>query len=150
VTTPVHLTATGAYDPPPGDGKERNDLLHAATDGNPATAWQTERYTTADFGNLKDGVGLVLSAGSSPVQLKSLTLQSPTPGFEAVIKAGTGDSPWEIVSSPQTVGQSTTFSLDVPSPRRLYLIWITKLVRFDTGDASKPFGARISEVTAGR
>jgi hypothetical protein len=27
------------------------------------------------------------------------------------------------------------------------MVWITNLVRFDTGDPTKPFGARISEVT---
>jgi hypothetical protein len=149
-TTPVHLAAFGAYDPPPGDGVERNDLLQNATDGDPATAWQTERYTTADFGNLKDGVGLVLSAGTTPVQLKSLTVHTPTPGFEAVIKASNGDGPWEVVSSPQAVHDGTTFSLDVPGQRSRYMIWITKLVQFDTGDPGKPYGAQISEVTAGR
>ena len=52
------------------------------------------------------------------------------------------------VSSDQTVGDRTTFTLHVPSDQRYYLIWITQLAQFDTGDASKPFAVRISEVTA--
>jgi serine/threonine-protein kinase len=147
--TPVRLTATNAYDPPPGDGREGDSSVPDATDGSTATAWETERYTTAAFGNLKQGVGLVLDAGS-PVRLESLTIQSPTPGFRAVIKAGSSaQGPFPaVVSSDQTVGDRTTFTLHVPSDQRYYLIWITQLAQFDTGDASKPFAVRISEVTA--
>jgi serine/threonine protein kinase len=144
----VQLTATTAYDPPPGDGVERNDLLHLATDGSTDTSWQTEHYTTAAFGNLKEGVGIVLSTGTESAKLTSLTVQSPTPGFTAVVEAAPEDGSWAVVSSSQTVGTKTTFKLDVPAPRRLYMVWITNLVRFDTGDPTKPYGARISEVTA--
>jgi serine/threonine protein kinase len=144
----VHLRATNAYDPPPGDGREGDNSLANATDGSTATSWETERYTTASFGNLKQGVGLVLDAGK-PVRLGSLTIQSPTPGFTAEIK--TGSSPQgpfpNVVSSPETVGDRTTFTLHVPSGHRYYLIWITKLAQFDTADASKPFAAKISEAT---
>ena len=145
----AHLTAVGAYDPPPGDGVERNDLIPDATDGNPSSFWQTERYTTAAFGNLKQGVGLVLDAGKS-VKLGSLTVKSPTPGFSAVIKAGDSSSgPFDAVSSDQTVGGKTTFTLHGQNAHRYYLIWITQLARFNTGDPSKQFGAQITEVTAG-
>jgi len=145
----AHLKAVAAYDPPPGDGVERNDLIPDATDGNPSTYWQTEHYTTAAFGNLKQGVGLVLDAGKS-VRLGNVTIKSPTSGFSAEIKAGTSSSgPFDVVSDQRDVGETTTFTLHVPDGRRYYLIWITKLAQFDTGDASKPFGARISEVTAG-
>jgi len=145
----AHLKAVAAYDPPPGDGQEMNTQIPAATDGNPSTYWQTERYTTAAFGNLKQGVGLVLDAGKS-VRLGSLTIKTPVPGFSAEIKAGSSQSGrFDVVSSDQTVGGATTFTLNVPEARRYYVIWITKLVQTDTGDPSKPFAARIAEVTAG-
>jgi eukaryotic-like serine/threonine-protein kinase len=145
--TAVHLDASRAYDPQ-GDNRERDDLVSRATDGSATTFWQTEHYTTAQFGNLKQGVGLVLDAGSTPVRLQTLTIQTPTPGFVAEIEAASQDGPFAPVSSPQSVGTSTTFKLHVPAARRLYMIWITRLTRFDTGDASKPFGARIAEVSA--
>ena len=129
---------------------ERNDLVHLATDGSTATFWQTEHYTTAAFGNLKRGVGIVVSTGTEPVKLRSLTIQTPTPGFTAEVEAAPLDGPYEVVSSPQTVGEKTTFTLHVAEPRRLYMVWITNLVQFDTGDPSKPFGARISEVDGSR
>jgi len=144
----VRLRAVSAYDPPPGDGVERNDLVGNATDGSTSTAWQTERYTTAAFGNLKPGVGLVLDAGS-PVQLSSLTVTSGTSGFVALIKAGgSREGPFAPVSSEQTAGEKTTFTLHVPEKERYYVVWITQLVRSDTGDPSKPYIAQIAEVTA--
>jgi hypothetical protein len=48
------------------------------------------------------------------------------------------------------VNGSTTFSLNVTTARRYYVVWITQLVHFDTGDPTKPYGAEIAEVTAGR
>jgi serine/threonine-protein kinase len=144
----VHLTATTAYDPSPGDGVERNDLLHLATDGSTATSWQTEHYTTAAFGNLKRGVGIVLSTGPEGVKLRSLTIETPTPGFKAEIEAGDSEQgPFDVVSSEQTVGSKTTFTLNVPEARRFYVVWITQLVYFDTGDPRNHYGARISEIT---
>ena len=144
----VPLHAVTAFDPPPGDGTERDDLVRNATDGSTSTYWQTERYTTAQFGNLKRGVGLVLDAGR-PVQLGSLAVISGTTGFVAVIKAGSSpDGPFTPVSSEQTAGSKTTFTLHVPRQERYYEIWITELVRSDTGDPTKPFVAQIAEVSA--
>ena len=138
---PVHLSAVAAYDPPPGDGEEHNDRLPLATDGNQSTFWETDHYRSASFGNLKDGVGLVLDAGGAK-RLAKLTVLTTTPGFTAVVKAGSSESgPFEPVSSSQTVdGSTTTFSLRVDPARRYYMLWITHL-----GSALR---AEIDEVTA--
>ncbi len=48
---------------PAGDGSEHSYSAPRATDGNPATYWDTERYDTPLFGKLKSGLGLVLDAG---------------------------------------------------------------------------------------
>ncbi len=137
---PVRLVATTSYDPH-GDGHERDDLVAAATDGDRSTSWQTEHYTTAAFGNLKDGVGIVFDARRSAA-LKALTVVSDTPGFTAEVKAGSSASgPFETVSGRQTVGSRTSFAIEEPGPRRYYLLWITSLVSgIDRAD--------VSEVTA--
>jgi eukaryotic-like serine/threonine-protein kinase len=123
---PIHLVASNAYDPE-GDGQENDQLVVNATDGDPATAWHTEHYNTAEFGNLKSGVGLVLDAGT-PVKPSSLTIQSDMPGFTADIKAGASpDGPFDTVSSAMEVGSRTTFELSVDPARRYFLIWITRL-----------------------
>jgi serine/threonine-protein kinase len=134
----VHLHGVGDYDPQ-GNGGEHSETAPLATDGNAATVWTTELYGNQDFGGLKDGVGLVLDAGSS-VKLAQVTVNTPTPGFTAEIQVGHSQSgPFAVDSSSQTVDAKTVFTLNGKSGR-YYVVWITRL----------PPGnrAEISEVTA--
>ena len=134
----VQLSGVTDYDPQ-GDGSEYSSTAPAATDGSASTSWRTEHYNSQDFGGLKDGLGLVLNAGSS-VKLAQLTVSTPTPGFTAEIQVGDSQSgPFTADSSSQTVGATTTFTLDGKSGQ-YYVVWITQL----------PPGLRaeISEVTA--
>jgi putative peptidoglycan lipid II flippase len=136
----VQLAASNAYDPN-GDGREHDEEVANATDGNPQTFWETERYDNVDFGNLKDGVGIVFDAGR-PVKLRSLTVVSDTPGYVAKVEAGaSSDGPFASVSPSQTVGARTTFALSVDPARRYYLLWITRL-------ASGYPRSHVNEVTA--
>jgi serine/threonine-protein kinase len=123
VSRPVPLAAVATYDPPPGDGHEHDETLRAATDGNPHTSWTTEHY---DSGLQKPGVGLVLDARRS-IRVKTLTLVTDTPGFEAIVKAGPSSSgPFTAKSARRTVGRTTTFHLHGDA-ERYYLIWIVDL-----------------------
>jgi eukaryotic-like serine/threonine-protein kinase len=124
---PIHLLASNAYDPPPGDGQEHDELVPNATDGNTSTAWETEHYSTDTFGGLKSGVGLVLDAGL-PVKPKTITVVSDTPGFTAKIEAGaSSNGPFDTVSPDKEVGSRTSFDLTVDPARRYFLVWITRL-----------------------
>jgi hypothetical protein len=135
-----------AYNPPPGDGTQNDASLHFATDGNPATFWSTEWYATQEFGGLKHGVGMVVDAGR-PLRLGSLTIVTDTPGYRAVIKAGSSEGgPFRVVSADLTVEARTTFPLRVGVAARFYLIWIT-LLPPGTGPH---FQANVNEVTAVR
>ena len=132
------LSATGAYDPY-GTGGENDARAKFATDNNPSTYWETERYYNAPRLN-KPGVGLVLDAGSS-VQLHQLGVVTSTPGFDAVIRAGDSTTTFpDTVSTSQTVSGTTTFTI-VGKPHRYYLLWITRLGQsYNT--------ARVNEVKA--
>jgi hypothetical protein len=137
----VHLTASNAYDPE-GDGREHDEEVANATDGNLRTYWETEHYSSDTFGNLKDGVGIVVDAGG-PVRLGAITVASDTPGYVAKIEAGASSSgPFDSVSSSQTVGDSTTFQLSTSTAERYYLVWITQL-------APGQGRAHVNEVAAG-
>ena len=139
--TPVHLVAANAYDPH-GDGQEHDEEVANATDGNPATYWETERYDSVTFGNLKDGVGIVLDA-RRPVRLGRLTIVSDTPGYVAKIEAGaSSNGPFDSVSGSQTVGARTTFALSGGAAQRYYLVWITRLPPGENR-------AHVNEVTSG-
>jgi eukaryotic-like serine/threonine-protein kinase len=125
---PVHLRAVAIFDPPPGDGYERDDLITNATDRDPETYWETERYY--DEVLTKPGVGLVLDARRRSEPSK-LTITSSTPGFRAVVREGNGVHgpfpPSQTISKSQTVGSRATFDLEPKSPSRYFLVWITNL-----------------------
>jgi hypothetical protein len=135
----VRLHGVTGYDPE-GTGGEHDELVGRATDANSSTAWTTETYDNQDFGGLKDGVGLMLDAGS-PVKLAQITVTTPTPGFTAEIQSGNSSTGgFTADSSPQTVNGTTTFTLN-GTTAQYYVVWITQL---------PPAGGRaeISEVTA--
>jgi serine/threonine-protein kinase len=132
---PVTLTGVTAYDPY-GDGTEHDSSVGNATDGDPATYWNTEHYD----GELnKQGVGLVLDAGG-PKKLTQLFVRSDTPGFSATIFSGNSSSGgFAADSKSQTAAFNTTFSLKGASAR-YYVVWIT-----DLGQNSS---VELNEVTA--
>jgi serine/threonine-protein kinase len=134
----VTLRAAGNYDPD-GNPDSHADTASAATDGDSSTYWYTQIYATPQFGGLKHGLGLVLDAGGSH-KLTQITVDSPTPGFQAQIQSGdSAGGPFSPDSSTQTVSGSTTFQLEGRSTR-YYVVWITQL---------PPGGkAEISEVSA--
>ena len=136
----VVLHAVGTYDPPPGDGQEHNAEIALATDGDPATAWSTERYGAALDVIGKKGVGLVVAAGAA-VALKHLVVQTDTPGFTAEVLAGDAvGGPFVRISDGRVVGARAVFDLNAGARHRYFVVWITRLV----GDS-----ARLNEVTAG-
>jgi predicted Ser/Thr protein kinase len=121
-TTRIELTGTATVDPS-GDGEHDDEVL-LATDGDGSTGWRTERYRFPGGGLGKDGVGIVLDAGSE-AEPSELTVTTNTPGFTAEIRAGDSpDGPFRTVASARTVGASATFAVD-GGPARYYLVWIT-------------------------
>jgi hypothetical protein len=121
-TVPVSLSAIGAWDPY-GDGREHDTAASAAEDGNSGTYWPTETYTD---GLQKPGVGLLLDAGRA-VLLRRLVLTTDTPGYSALIEAGSSAAgPFQAISRARTVATTTAFSLRARA-ERYYLIWISRL-----------------------
>ena len=125
-TTPIQMRGVVSYDPFGNDHVEDPTHVGNVSDGNLSTAWQTDHYANANFGNLKSGVGIVLDAGSS-VKAHTLTVHSTTPGYSAVIKTSSSPSGGFVDDSAnQVAGTTTTFTLN-GNDARYYLIWITHL-----------------------
>jgi hypothetical protein len=145
---PIALNESDAheYDPPPGDGKERGTEA-LAVDGDPSSAWETERYDTPDLGNLKQGVGMYLDAGR-PIVARAIRLVTPKDGWSLEVRVARDSVPddvsgWTLVASGKMDATRKTFDLDTAGQRsRYYLIWITELTEGATGGSS----AAISEV----
>jgi serine/threonine-protein kinase len=117
----IRLGAVHDFDPY-GDGQEHPEDVAKATDGDPATFWTTETYSSFD----KPGVGLVFDAGR-PRQLLSLTVASDEPGWTGRIRAGRAASGrFHDVSASRTAASRTVFRIDTDGRAyRYYLLWIT-------------------------
>ncbi len=100
--------------------------------------WRTQTYVSADFGNLKDGVGLVMDLGSA----RSLTGVSVDVGSAPIVielraadKQSSSVGDFQPVSGPQTVEASGTTTLTAADggSHRYWLVWITRLAPQDGG-----------------
>ena len=128
----IRLSSDAASEFDPEGDQRETGTERQAVDSNPTgTAWSSEHYDTADFGGLKDGVGLAIDAGST-VTAKSMVIKALTPGYGAQIYQVGGSPPSELSGWGQPVatiadgGDTET----VPLPGRAaqsFLIWITKM-----------------------
>jgi hypothetical protein len=141
---PVPVVAASVFDPQ-GDGDpDHPDDVPLAYDGDPATAWTTYEYRGSPaFGNLKDGLGLLLDLGSAQ-ELAGVTLTSTAPG--ATVEILTGESAATELDGfePATEGTiqgETGLTFDEPVTARYVLVWITGLVQSEGG-----FSADIAEI----
>ena len=130
--TLVALVGAHAFDPL-GDGQriENDALAGAAVDGDPATTWRTESYSTRDFGRLKDGVGLVIDLGTDTA-VGRVAVTSPTTGWSLELHvAGTDGAQLDrwgpaVASTDRVVDGGATLDADGARGRYL-LLWITDL-----------------------
>jgi serine/threonine-protein kinase len=145
----IKLVAASDFDPL-GDSVEHPDEVGYAIDGDPATVWPTEEYTTdpvVETAANKPGVGLVVEA-ADPVQGTSMSISSLDGGWDAQIYAAADGPPDSLDGWGQPVGEisdagaDVRVALDVPSPASSYLIWFTKL----TGNPGE-YKVELSEVS---
>ncbi len=123
---PASVAAFGPDGTADGDNPQQ---VAGATGGSSASAWSSDWYSTADFGNLQAGTGLLLDMGR-PVTITSLRLSlGNIPGTDFQVRAG--DTPVladlrQVASSSGAAGQ-VHVSLSAPAHARYLLIWFTKL-----------------------
>lgn len=131
-TETIRPTAT-AYDPPfgaaGGDG-ENDDDAGLAVDGDPDTAWSTERYDDPDITVLKPGVGLILDLGGGR-RLDRLRLRSPTEGWTAQVHVldAAPDGPLPEDSEPVAEVADIPGDVDIPlggTEGSVVVLWITR------------------------
>ncbi len=128
---PVPLRGLRGYDPE-GDGREGDETAPLATDGEQATSWQTERYTSF----FKDGVGLLLDA-DAPVTITSVVVWTETPGITASVRVGPSpDGPFTSVTPTKPLTARTTFA---PKERkaRYLVVWIGDIPDGGTGHVNE-------------
>jgi len=134
---PLAVAAASALDPL-GDDSENDDDVPLVLDGDPATAWSSETYSSADLGGLKEGVGLALdlgqeasvsgvdlglAGGGATVEVRT----SPDGRFEGstVVATAEGAAP--------AAGQPVAVDLPSPAATRWVVLWFTALPQTDDG-----------------
>ena len=130
------LAGATAIDPE-GDGEERNDTAAFAIDGNEDTYWRTERYRSADFGNLKSGVGLVINLGGS-ARVNGVVLDTRSEGWSVEIYIGDdfGGVPgtWgDPAAAGRDLRDTANFDIDEVVGSQM-LIWVTNPGTSDDAD----------------
>jgi eukaryotic-like serine/threonine-protein kinase len=128
----LQIVGAQAYDPF-GDPQTENDgAAPKAVDRDPQTAWETERYTTPDFGRLKQGLGMVLDLGS-PKQARQLELQLLNGGSNLEVYGSeslpTNFEEWTAhpLASLSDAPRDSTLDLAGDGSYQYYLIWFTRL-----------------------
>lgn len=128
-TVAVAPASAASFDPQ-GDGAENPDEVPAVLDGDPSTAWTTDRYNSRLFGNLKPGVGLVFTLPSER-ELQSLEIDSAEGGWTAQVHGAASPEStlagWgEPVAQVSGAAASESFDLQGRTVGAV-LIWFTDL-----------------------
>jgi serine/threonine protein kinase len=139
--TQLRMT-TKSFDPQANPPTERENEARLAVDGVASTAWKTELYRSAHFGNLKDGVGLILLADGTN-EFDSVSISSPTRGWTVEVyvadSAASELSGWgRALAGTKVQNATTTLSLGGARGGAV-LLWIT-----DPGPSRQ---VRIAEAT---
>lgn len=143
---PVEVSLVKDFDPL-GDGTENSKDVGAVIDGDASTHWQTSAYyRNGRFGNLKDGVGLILDLGK-PQQVSSVTVGFK--GSTSVEFLATAEDTTEMPTSlgefsKVSGGSGTEVELTAKRPitTRYVLVWLTELPMAEGGN----YRGRVTEV----
>ena len=137
----VDLTGVPVRDfDPEGDGREQPGSVANAHDGDPSTAWETERYDSADLGGLKEGVGLLVDLGA-PTAVRRVELALTRPGVTAELRAAAEPaeqaSAYRVLASARADGDRLALVPPEGTTERYLLVWLTGLApddgRFSAG-----------------
>jgi hypothetical protein len=121
--TPVSATAAG---PAGGDNPQ---LAYRAIDASHATAWRTDWYTTARFGNLYPGTGLLLDMGH-PVTITGAAISlGRAPGAALQIRVGAARGLAQRPPAARAAGAAGVLRVRFSRPAhgRYVLLWFTRL-----------------------
>ena len=109
------------------DGDDPQDAGRVLTDS--ATGWTTQWYATPNFGNLKQGTGLLLDMGRT-VTITSVRLSlGSSPGAQVQLRLGTSpdSGALRVATTATATGQQLSLPLTAPVKARYVLVWFTKL-----------------------
>src|SRR5262249_35232170 len=140
VLAPARASAIG-FAGRPGDN---SDMAKLAIDRSAAPAWRPDWYTTARFGNLYPGTGLLLDMGRSVTITAVRIALSQARGAGLQVRVGPAPtlSRLQPVAQVANVGGVVHLRPTEPAHGRFVLIWFTRLPR----DQAGTFQERVSGI----
>src|SRR5215831_5787285 len=126
VLAPASATSFGTSGPGQGDNEQ---LAPMAIDGSRRTAWNTDWYTSARFGNLYSGTGLLLDMGK-PVTIAGAQISlGNAPGASLQLRVGSAPTLADLPPAAKAAGASGMVRLrpTTPAHGRYVLVWFTRL-----------------------
>jgi hypothetical protein len=129
-SSPLQIISIVDFDPASDNRQEHPEKRELINNGDSSNGWYTERYTTSDFGNLKEGVGLIIQL-VLPQRIDQIRISSPTIDWSFEIFASqdtTGVFPiWgEAIARRDDISGTITVPLG-GTPAAALLLWITDL-----------------------
>jgi len=128
----LQILAADGFDPQ-GDGRENGTRAPRVFDGDPSTAWQSEGYSSAALGGLKQGVGVVVDLGPN-VAAREISL---TLGNRADVEVYIGGD--KSLSGAVKVGEKAnadgneSFPVKAGTTGQYVIVWFTKLSQDGNG-----------------
>ncbi|MBO0821771.1 MAG: hypothetical protein J2P26_13090, partial [Nocardiopsaceae bacterium] len=126
---------------PGGDGGDNPDLAARALAGDASSPWHTHWYTTAAFGNLQDGTGLLLTLPRA-VTVTGVTVKFGDSGGAMQVKAGPSPGSLRTMASG-SAGGTAHLSFDRTSARYIEL-WFTRLGTDNGANQISVYGVTVS------
>jgi hypothetical protein len=119
------------FDPGGDDSGEHPELLRLVNDADPEDGWHTERYSSRDFGSLKQGVGLIVRL-EHPSAVDQVVVSSPDDGWSVAVYGSTTGIPGDIAGWGAPLGGASDVRGDALVPVEgaevsTLLVWITDL-----------------------
>jgi hypothetical protein len=110
------------------DGDNPQSAMNVVGSGS-SQPWSTDWYTSADFGMLKQGTGLLLDMGSTATITSVRVDLGPASGANVQVLAGNAPAlaDMRLAASVDDAGGATDFRLTTPRTARYLLIWLTRL-----------------------
>lgn len=141
---PVPIMGARDYDPLGDQSEKPKDIGHVYDD-DATSYWNTDGYFTADFGKLKDGVGVVLDLGKvQQVGTVNVTFLGGTTSVElrTATSAEVPGLPTGFTKVAQGSGTKVALKPGEPVQARYLLVWLTNLPPSDSGN----FRGKISDI----
>ncbi len=124
--TPARAAAFGPYGSGQGDSPQ---LAHLVMDRSTATAWHTDWYTTARFGNLYPGTGLLVDMGHPVTITAARVTLGRARGADIQLRIGAAPTLARLPAVARVTDAAGVVALRParPAQGRYVLIWFTSL-----------------------